>query len=89
MRGMQEKPVRKNIFLMEGDEGFENKSLRGQMNEVIRRSCTELQDVFYELGISGGFPKVWKRLKSLWLIFVLTKAYIHYIDLVMKVELGI
>lgn len=61
---MYEKIVRKELFLIEGDNGFEDMTLRGKMNEVIRMSCNELQENFYELGINNELPNNWVDFKN-------------------------
>ncbi|KCZ76970.1 hypothetical protein H311_02025, partial [Anncaliia algerae PRA109] len=62
-RSMDEKAVKRSLFILEGEEGFEDKSLRGKMTEVIKRSSKELQDSFYDLGIKGELMVDWDSFK--------------------------
>ncbi|KCZ74227.1 hypothetical protein H311_04809, partial [Anncaliia algerae PRA109] len=63
-RGEEERSVRRSLFIIEGEEGFEEKSLRSKMTEVIRSSSRGLQDRFYELGIENRLPKDWEAFKN-------------------------
>ncbi|KCZ78631.1 hypothetical protein H311_00331 [Anncaliia algerae PRA109] len=53
---MDDKDVRMEIFLIEGEDFFENKSLRGKMDEIIKNSSYELKEIYYSLGIEDKFP---------------------------------
>jgi hypothetical protein len=63
-RGLQEKNVRKLLFIHEGLTGFEELPLRSKMSEIINQSSDELQDLFYDLGIKGELPKSWDNFKN-------------------------
>jgi hypothetical protein len=64
MKGVEEKKVKRELFLTEFEEGFENKSLKGKMTEILRRSSEELREFVYELGVSEKLPGHGVRLKS-------------------------
>jgi hypothetical protein len=63
VRNMEEKSVKRELFLLEFEEGFEQKRLKGKMSDVISRSCTELKERFYEIGMENGLPSTWEEFK--------------------------
>jgi hypothetical protein len=63
-RGLDEKVVRKELFLLEGEEGFEESVLRSKMTRVIKRSSEELQNLYYDLGIENALPGNWNDFKQ-------------------------
>lgn len=62
-RGMDERSVRRMMFIMEGEDNFELRSLRSKMTEVIKKSSKNLQDDFYEKGVDGKLPENWEAFK--------------------------
>lgn len=48
-RNMQEKKVKLELFLIEGNDDFELKSLRGKIYEVIYHTSVEIKEWFFEL----------------------------------------
>ena len=56
-RGEDEREVRKELFLLEGQEGFDGLSLRGKMAKVINKGSRELQELFYDMGIGNELSK--------------------------------
>ena len=79
-RGMNEREVKKELFLLEGEEGFEEKSLRGKMTVVIKKSCKELSEKFYDLGVEERLPVSWTTFKE----FVVSYCTEQGIDSVRK-----
>lgn len=59
-RNMNEKKVKLELFLIEGNDNFEGKSVRAQMNEVVYKGTDELKEWFYEMGISNNLPNKWE-----------------------------
>ncbi|KCZ82226.1 hypothetical protein H312_00249, partial [Anncaliia algerae PRA339] len=52
-RGMEARAIKRMLFMMEGDDEFERKSLRNKMTDVMRKSSKEVQENFYDLGIEN------------------------------------
>jgi hypothetical protein len=63
-RGIKERDARKELFLLEGIEGFEENSLRSRMTVIIQRSEEELKELYYDLGIKNELPKTWADFKE-------------------------
>ena len=64
-KDMMEKNVKLELFMIEGEESFEGKSLRGKMNVVAMRGDAEFQNWFYEKGIEGQLPVIWDDFKNI------------------------
>jgi hypothetical protein len=63
-RGMGEKAVKLELFMIEGEDNFESKSLRGKMNGVVMKSSVEMKERFYDMGVEGELPKTWDLFKD-------------------------
>jgi hypothetical protein len=59
--GMEERETRRELFILEGDDGFENRSLRSKMTEVVKKGSVELKEWFYEKETSGDLPNTWEE----------------------------
>lgn len=62
-RGMREVAVKRELFMLEGEDRFEERSLRSKMTEVMKRSSEELKERFYELGVTNSLPVSWDKFK--------------------------
>jgi hypothetical protein len=63
-RGVLEMKVRRELFILEGDDSFEMRTIRGKMTEVIKRSSEELKEHFYEKGVQNQLPDNWTDFKE-------------------------
>ncbi|EJW03712.1 hypothetical protein EDEG_01992 [Edhazardia aedis USNM 41457] len=63
-RGMTEKTLKIEFFMLEGLEGFENKTTRSKMTEVALRGSEGLKEWFYESGINRELPETWADFKK-------------------------
>ncbi|MGL5709134.1 MAG: reverse transcriptase domain-containing protein, partial [Aeromonas sp.] len=73
-RGVEERIIRRELFLYEYDERFEERSLKIKMIEIIKRSSEELKEVFYQLGIDDNIPSSWENFKSFIIDFCLEQS---------------
>ncbi|KCZ77349.1 hypothetical protein H311_01639 [Anncaliia algerae PRA109] len=55
-RGIERKNILKEIFIIEGDGGFEEVSKRGRMNRIVKISSEEFKTLFYELRVDNRLP---------------------------------
>jgi hypothetical protein len=82
-KNMEERQAKLELFLIEGIDGFERKSLRSQMTEVIQRGTQQLKDWYYDLGVEDRLPGKWTDFKELVVQYCTGKSlgYIRkYID---------
>ncbi|KCZ81850.1 hypothetical protein H312_00749 [Anncaliia algerae PRA339] len=63
-RGMELRTIKRMLFIMEGEDGFEQRSLRSKMTEVIKNSSREIQDNFYDSGIENKLARDWDSFKK-------------------------
>ncbi|KAG0420327.1 hypothetical protein EQH57_0196 [Dictyocoela roeselum] len=63
-RNMKERQIKIEIFMIEGEDGFENLSLRSKMTQIMKRSSSDIKSWFYEMGIDGSLPKTYEDFKS-------------------------
>jgi hypothetical protein len=73
-RNLVENVVRKELFLLEGEEGFEGASLRVRMTRVIKRSSVELENLFYDVGTKDGLPGNWEGFKKFVIQFCIEES---------------
>jgi hypothetical protein len=64
-RGVCSKKARRELYIIEEDDRFEVKSLRGKMATVIKNISEELKEMYYDLGVSDKLPKSGRSLKVL------------------------
>ncbi|KAM0673575.1 hypothetical protein GVAV_002952 [Gurleya vavrai] len=77
-RGMRGVKIKLEIFMIEFEERFEDKSLRGKMMEVIKRSSDEVRNAFYVKGVANELQDSWESFKS-WLLEYCTGTSIEKI----------
>lgn len=63
-RNMSEHKVKVQLFMMEGEAGFEELTIRSKMTEVAARGDNNLREWFYEAGVSGELPETWEEFKT-------------------------
>ncbi|MGL6008059.1 MAG: hypothetical protein ACRC1D_01235 [Culicoidibacterales bacterium] len=63
-KNMEERKVKMELFILEGEEGFEERSIRGKMTEVIKRSNDEVKSWFYDCGVEGNISSEWDSFKK-------------------------
>jgi hypothetical protein len=63
-RNMNEKSVRRELFILEYQDGFDNKSLKGKMAGAINQSNNCIKSLFYEKGVAGELPSSWEEFKE-------------------------
>ncbi|KAG0439768.1 Transposon Ty3-G Gag-Pol polyprotein [Dictyocoela muelleri] len=63
-KGMTEKEVHRELFMIEGEDNFEHLSLRSKMTQCIRRSSVDLRDWYFDLGASGLLSESWDMFKN-------------------------
>ncbi|EJW03067.1 hypothetical protein EDEG_02546 [Edhazardia aedis USNM 41457] len=63
-RGMKEKSCKIELFMLEGLDGFEARSTRSKMTEVIMRGSGKLKEWFYEKGANNELPEEWALFKK-------------------------
>ncbi|KAG0442406.1 Retrovirus-related Pol polyprotein from transposon 17.6 [Dictyocoela muelleri] len=62
-RNMNERDVRVEIFMFEGEDNFDTLSLRAKMTQLVKRSNSEVKEWFYEMGIEEKLPESWNEFK--------------------------
>jgi hypothetical protein len=62
-RNMLSKKVQLELFIIEGSENFENRSLRSKMTEVIKYCDEDLKMYYFEKGVDDDLPKSWEEFK--------------------------
>lgn len=50
--------------MLEGEDFFEEKSLKSKMTQVVKLGVKELNNWFYERGVSDNLPRSWKEFKE-------------------------
>jgi hypothetical protein len=55
--------VRRQLFIQEGLNGFEEQSLRNMMTEVINQSSENFR-IYFKLGVAGELPNSWDEFKK-------------------------
>ncbi|KAM0673891.1 hypothetical protein GVAV_002729 [Gurleya vavrai] len=66
-RSMDGEKVRMEIFILECEEKFEDKSLKGKMMEIIKRSSEEVKNAFYKRGVANELHDSWEMFKH-WIV---------------------
>ncbi|EJW01991.1 hypothetical protein EDEG_03557 [Edhazardia aedis USNM 41457] len=64
-RGMSEKNLKIEFFMLEGLDGFNGKDTRAKMTEVAIRGSENLKEWFYELGSDEKLPSDWVHFKKM------------------------
>lgn len=62
---MLEKKVKLELFLLEGERGFDELTLRSKMTEVVKLSDNEFRSIFYDKGIDESLPNCWEDFKKM------------------------
>jgi hypothetical protein len=63
-RSMTIRDVKMELFMIEGLSGFEEKTIRSKITEIMCRSSRELQDALFEKSLSSELQKTWCELKN-------------------------
>lgn len=63
-RGMREYEVRMNLFMIEGQNGFEVMNLRSKMTAVVARGNNDVKEWFYDRGVSETLPMSWEEFET-------------------------
>ena len=63
-RFMKENELRREFFILEGEEYFDDLSLRGRMTLMIKRSSNKIKNWYFELGLKGNCQKIGKALRN-------------------------
>jgi hypothetical protein len=61
---MNEKKVRRELFILEGSEGFDEWSHKNKITTVIKISTDEFKEVCYDLGVTSMLPEDWESFKE-------------------------
>ena len=64
-KNMIEREVKIKLFILENERGFNNLTQREQMTEAVKKGTDEIQEWYFELGISDKLPNEWKIFKEL------------------------
>jgi hypothetical protein len=64
-RGVLEMKVRRELFILEGDDSFEMRTIRGKMTEVIKRSSESLRNIFMKKVFKISYLTIGLILRSL------------------------
>ncbi|KCZ76320.1 hypothetical protein H311_02684 [Anncaliia algerae PRA109] len=62
-KNLEEKDVKRYLFILEGEEKFEKLTLRNKMTMVMKRAEKELQNWYFERGSQDELPKTWEEFK--------------------------
>jgi hypothetical protein len=73
-RGMCEKDVKLELFIIETDDEFEEKPLKSKMVYVLKKCVNELKRLFYELGVESKLPSDWDAFKEFVIGFCTNKS---------------
>ncbi|MGL6121343.1 MAG: zinc finger CCHC domain-containing protein, partial [Fusobacteriaceae bacterium] len=68
-RNIKERKVRQELFILEYEDYFDSLSLKGKMNEVVKKGDDSFKSMFYEKGISGDLPLNWDDFRELTIQF--------------------
>jgi hypothetical protein len=68
-RNMEERTVRINLFMIEGETGFEKCSLREKMTKTALHGDARFRDWYFERGIENELPSEWEEFKRMVLEF--------------------
>ncbi|KAF9760688.1 hypothetical protein NGRA_3052 [Nosema granulosis] len=63
-RNMKEREVKREVFMLEGDENFEALTLRSKMTLLVKRSSDDVKNWFYDMGIEENLPDSWNEFKK-------------------------
>ncbi|KCZ81061.1 hypothetical protein H312_01547 [Anncaliia algerae PRA339] len=64
-KNRKEIKVRLELFLIEGENNFEEKSIRAQIYEVAYLGSDEFKNWVYDLGINKMLPSDWEEFKEM------------------------
>lgn len=62
-RNHQEKTIKRELFVLEGEEKFEKLTVRNKMTLVVKRGDDAFQDWFYSMGAEDKLPRSWEEFK--------------------------
>ncbi|KKO73556.1 hypothetical protein AAJ76_483000665, partial [Vairimorpha ceranae] len=60
---LQEEEVKRELFIIECEDGFKPRSEKSKMISVIKKSSVDIKNWFYETGSRNSLPESWDEFK--------------------------
>jgi hypothetical protein len=74
IRGMGRNTVNRELMLLEYEDGFDERSLKGKIREVLRRGSVEMNENIYDLVLQESQPDDWLGFKQFVVEFCLNES---------------